>query len=81
MAHQGDTYGRKGKEGDADQGKGGCDQAALPCFGRLVSVADGGQRDLKGEEAGRGAAQGQGDRGAPTELPPPRPVLTRVLWH
>lgn len=46
-----------GQKGDADYEKGGCDQTAFPRFGRLVSVANGGQCNLKREAFRHGASR------------------------
>lgn len=63
-----DTHRWKGEKGDADQGKGGCDQTAFPRFGCLVSVANCGQCDLKREEFRREASQGEDINDVSAEL-------------
>lgn len=65
----GGTHGWQGKEGDADEGEGGCDQTAFPRLGGLVSIANGGQCDLKGEGLRRGAPRERETRGVSLSSP------------
>lgn len=50
----GSSHRWQGEEGHSDQGEGAGQQPSRPRLGRLVAVADGGQRDLRETSTGAG---------------------------